>query len=355
MRALVFAGFGLVLAAMCPAQRLFVIDAMTRGVFAVDPATAVKAQVGTMSANIGLPAALAYDPAAGRMWVSSAQDSSLYIVDVTNWQAMLVGPFGVPSFAMHGLEWDSSTNKLFGACRHDGGLYTIDTGTGTATLVGLTGLPPGNCYLNLAHDPVTDTMWMTHAGTDRLYSVDRVTGQATMIGLLSAGWTGAAAFHPENGRLWITNSLAATLCVVSTTTGMASPVGSLGAGTNMLGLVYVPGAGRLTREAHACGPTTIHITGLPALGAVIATQLGGVIGIPLIGYGITAAGLPYCGCTIGHEWAATVIGSASSFTLPMHPSFLGAQLLIQGADIAGIGGCVNPPLTLTDTITVTIG
>jgi hypothetical protein len=354
MRTLALPGCLLLLAAVSPAQRLIAVDSTTRGVFEVDPATAARVQVGTMSGNVGIPAALAYDQFTGRMWVSSTQNDSLYVVDVTNWNATVVGSFGSSAFVMHGLEWVWSTNTLYGASYHDGGLYTIDTATGAATLVGLTGLPSTNRFLNLAYDVLTNTMFMTNAGTDRLYSVDLATAQVTMIGLMSTGWSGAAAFDYGTDTLFLTNNSASTLWTVSTTTGAGTLVGSLGSG-NMIGLVHVAGAGRLTRASLGCGPTTIAVTGHPQIGSPITWEVGATTGFPWLGFGLNGLSLPFCGCTIAHDWAVALPGSSITFSLPGLPTVIGVQLFTQGLDLLGTGGCPSPQLTLTDAITLTIG
>lgn len=338
------------------AQRLIGIDS-ARGVWQIDTATGARTSLGVSTANAGVTGGLAYDAATGRLWCTSTSQHELFTLDVTNWAATAVGPFGPSMPFMHGIEWDPSTQTLYGhgSSAVTGGLYTLDPATGAATFVGASGLTAGVGFPNLGSDPTQNVLWMTHATTDSLYSVDRATGTPTLVGPL-LGPTGptALAFDTDDQKLYLTCNLTNSLYTIDTATGQTTFVGAMGQG-NMLGLAYIPGAGRLTRAAHACGPTTIRVTGHPAIGATIATELGDVVGIPLIGYGITTAGLPFCGCTIGHEWAATVIGSSSSFTIPPNPGLVGVQLSLQGADIAGIGGCQDPPLTLTDTITVTIG
>jgi hypothetical protein len=339
--------------AICPAQRLLTVDS-SGGVFEVDPATAARTQIGTMSGNVGISAGLAYDQSTGRMWVTSTQNDSLYRVDVTNWQATLVGSFGSAALVMHGLEWDWSTNTLYGASYHDGGLYTIDTATGAATLVGLTGLPSTNRFLNLAYDVLTNTMLMTNAGTDSLYTVDRATGQVTLIGPMSMGWSGAAAFDYVTDTLFVTNNSSATLWNVSKTTGAGTLVGSIGPG-NMIGLVYVAGAGRLTRASLGCGPAAITVVGHPETGSAITWQVGATTGLPWLGFSLVGLSAPFCGCTIAHDWSVALPVNNVTWTVPSSPTVIGVQLFTQGLDLLGTGGCPSPQLTLTDAITLTIG
>jgi hypothetical protein len=345
------------LAAPLAAQRMFLFDS-SRAVHEVDPATGVRTPVGTLTANVGIAAGAAYDQQNGRLFVTSTGNDSLYRVDLTNWNATLVGPYGNAALVMHGLEWDPTTATLYGMSSHDGGLYTIDTTTGAATLVGLTGV---TSFCNLAWDPVQNVMWMTHSAPntsptpDALYTIDRTTAAVSFVGPLGAPTNpNGLAYRLDNLTLYLVCNSTDFLYSVDTTTGAATAIGSPLA-SNTLGIVWIPGTGRLTRAVHGCGPTTITVTGHPEIGSTITTALGATVALPFVGYGLTPLGVPFCGCTIGHEWTAAVFGATSQFPLPANPAIIGVQLLIQGADLLGPGGCPDPMLTLTDTITVTIG
>ena len=138
------------------------------------------------------------------------------------------------------------------------------------------------------------------------------------------------------------------------TTGTATVGGPMGS-SNILGLVYIPGTGRLSRTVHGCGPTTIAVSGNPNIGDTVEFTIGGATGFPLIGFGQTQLGIPFCGCTIGHEWAVALFGANGSLTIPPSSVFIGANVYAQGMDFLGAGGCADPMLTLTDTITVAVG
>ncbi len=343
------------LAAPLAAQRMFTVDS-NRVVKEVDVATGVRTQVGTLTANVSTAAGFAYDRVSGKLYVTSTGNDSLFVVDVTNWNATLVGPYGSSSLVMHGLEWDPTTNTLFGMS--NGALYTIDTSTGTATLVGTTGL---TSFCNLAWDPVQNVMWMSHSASstaptpDALYTIDRATAAVTLIGPLGAPTNpNGLAYCIDNLTLYLVCNSTDRLYSVDTATGTATAIGAAVA-SNTLGLVWIPGTGRLTRAAHACGATTITATGHPEIGSTITTTLGSVTSLPFVGYGLTPLGVPFCGCTVGHDWAAAVFGATSQFPIPADPAVVGVQLSIQGTDFLAPGGCANPLLTVTDTITVTIG
>jgi DNA-binding beta-propeller fold protein YncE len=335
------------------AQRMFALDA-NRSVYELDLTTAVRTLVGTVSGNAGVAAGFTYDRVTGKLWLTSSGNDSVYLVDLTNWSASLVGNYGLGTVvAMHGIEWDSSTNTLWAMSQHNGGLYTVDQATGSATLLGLSGTIG---FQNLAHAALTDTMFMTASGTDSLYTIDRATGAATLIGAMGAGAANVngLAFDSDNQTLYATDNLTDNLYSIDTTTGAATAIGAT-AGTNLVGLVFVPGGGRLSRVEHGCGAATIRVTGHPAIGATIETVLDNCTGLPFVGYGIITVTFPFCGCTIGHEWAQASFGATASIVLPPNPGLIGAQLFIQGTDFLGTGGCIDPLLALTDTITVTIG
>lgn len=333
------------------AQRMLVLDS-SRAVHEVDITTGVRTPVGTVSANAGTAGGFAYDQATGRLFLTSTSNDAVYTVDVTNWEATLIGGYGNAAIVMHGIEWDATTNTLYAMSSHNAGLYTVDQTTGLATLVGTTGL---TSFCNLVHDLFTDTMYMTNSGTDSFYSIDRATGAATLIGPLSGPTNpNGLAFNVDNGLIYLVDNTTDNLYTINPTTGAATLIGSLGS-SNPLGLVYIPGAGRLSRIAHGCGPMKITPTGHPGIGHTITTKLTNTTGFPFVGFGLASLGLPFCGCTIGHEWAAVAPGGTVPFAIPSNPALIGVDLYIQGLDFLGTGGCADPQLALSDTIKVSIG
>lgn len=340
-----------VLAAAAPAQRLIACES-NRTLWEVDRTTASRTQIGTISSNAGISAGLAFDPASGTLYLTSTGNDSVYRLDLATGNATLIGAYGNPSLVMHGLEWDSSTGTLYGASQHDNGLYRIDTATGAATLIGTSGL---TSFVNLGYDAANDVLYATNSGTDSLYVVDRSTGAQTLVGPLGGPTNpNGLAHEPGADVLWLVDNSTDTLYRVDRSTGAATAVGSTGPG-NLLGLVWLPDGGSIVRTPHGCGPTTIATTGVPRPGGTVTTVLGGVTGAPFTGLGLLPLNVPFCTCTLGHEWAAPNFGATLQIQVPNSAAFAGVTVLIQGADLFGTGGCAAPVLTLTDTMVVTIG
>jgi hypothetical protein len=341
----------LVISSPVAAQRLIAFDS-NRTVYEIDIQTGLRQQLGVVSINTAAVAAATYDIQAGKLYVSSTVTDTLYVVDVTDWRAVPVGPYGGTAISVHGLEWDASSGTLFGMSSHDGGLYRISTSNGAANLIGTTGL---SVFHNLCHDVVQNQMWMVNAVTASLYSIDRTTAAVTLVGPLNGPVNAnGLAYDIDNQRVHLVCNYTDTLYRVDTATGSAAPIGAPGGG-NLIALVYVPGNGRLVRAAHGCSATNIAVTGHPNAGYSIAATVRDAMGLPVIGYGTTALGISFCGCTIGHDWLVAVPGAASGFAIPNLPSVVGMQVFVQGLDLLGAGGCSGLQLTLTDTIEVTIG
>jgi hypothetical protein len=335
-----------------PAQRLIAVDS-ARALVAIDLVSAAKTPLATVSAAVGTPSALAFDSAAGVMFLSSNTTDSLYTVNLLTGTATLVGPYGDPALVMQGLELDSSSGQLYGASSHNGGLYTIDRSTGAATLVGLSGLAG---TLNLAYDSIANRMFATSTGGDSLYAVDRATGAMTLIGNLQGSSNPQGlTFDPGTGALWLVDNASDLLYAIDPATGQAHTVGSTGAG-NLLGLAFVPGGtGSVQRLVHHCGNATLFAHGDPGIGGGVTVHLGGATGVPFVGFGVAPAAVPFCGCTIGHEWAVATAGTTTSLVIPANAALLGLQVGMQGLDLFGTGGCADPAIVLTDTLLLTIG
>lgn len=124
--------------------------------------------------------------------------------------------------------------------------------------------------------------------------------------------------------------------------------------TAFRGLRIIPTPNVATRVAHGCGPTTIDVSGAATPGGTVTTTLGGVVGVPVIGLGFTVANLPFCTCTLGHDWAITVFAANFPLSVPSLPNLYGLSFGLQGIDAFAPGGCAALQLTLTDTMVVTI-
>ncbi|MBK8096995.1 MAG: hypothetical protein IPK26_07805 [Planctomycetes bacterium] len=104
-----------------------------------------------------------------------------------------------------------------------------------------------------------------------------------------------------------------------------------------------------------CGATTFSVFGNPNLTGSLTAQLGNVTGAPFVGVGFVGNPMPFCTCTLGHDWAAANFGAAVTIAIPCLPPLVGMAVYLQGADLFGAGGCPAPQLTLTDTWQVVIG
>ena len=65
--------------------------------------------------------------------------------------------------------------------------------------------------------------------------------------------------------------------------------------------------------------------------------------------------MPFCTCTLGHDWSVALFGATATINIPNVPIYIGTQIGIQGADLLGPGGCPSPQVALTDAMVVTIG
>ncbi|MBL8724396.1 MAG: hypothetical protein JNK49_10145 [Planctomycetes bacterium] len=150
-----------------------------------------------------------------------------------------------------------------------------------------------------------------------------------------------------------TNSL---LAIVDTgPTATFTTLATAGTNTVFRGVRLTTPSNYVTRIPHGCGNLTLNGIGDASLGTSFVTTLGGATGLGFIGYGFVAIPQPLCGaCTIGHEWAAPLFGTSSSFNIPQNQAFVGITIAIQGADGFGLGGCQVPQVVLSDTLTITL-
>lgn len=116
-----------------------------------------------------------------------------------------------------------------------------------------------------------------------------------------------------------------------------------------------PGNGGIARQVHGCGAAALSITGVPEIGTTMTMNLTGTTGVPFLGLGLAVAAVPFCTCTLGHDWSSVSYGSSVGLAVPLATSFLGMVIGAQGADLLGGGGCVSPQVALTDTLVITIG
>lgn len=346
-----FTGSGTFAAAafIAPTGRLVAVDS-SRALFAIDPLSGLKTQIGTVSTNAGTTAGLAFDPENHIVYLTSTSLDALFTLDLNSGQATLVGSYSNPALVMHGLEYDSRNRVLYGASSHDGGLYRIDTQTGQETLVGLTGLAS---FVNLGYDSRTDTLYASNSGADSFYTIDRSTGVATLINNLGGPTNpNGLAYDAAAGVMYLVDNSTDQLYRVDLASGFAQPIGSTGAG-NLLGLVHIARGSNIVRREHGCGSATLRASGAAALGSNFTLQLTGT-GSPFLGVGLTSFELPICSCILGHDWSTSFPTGTLSVGIPNDPLLIGGQVALQGLDLGAVGGCPVPAFELTDTLIVTI-
>lgn len=93
----------LAIAPAATAQRLVAVDS-SRALSTIDPVTAVRTSIGTVSVNASTTAGLALDISTNTVYLTSTGNDSLFTLDVDTGVATLVGAYGDPSLVMHGLE-----------------------------------------------------------------------------------------------------------------------------------------------------------------------------------------------------------------------------------------------------------
>lgn len=182
--------------------------------------------------------------------------------------------------------------------------------------------------------------------------------------LAPTGFTGCRAVHGrvQNGVLTLfattgsPNSGNAIVSVVDTgPASVFSVVATAAANTVFRGLRMVPQAGSIARLATGCGNLGINATGSGSMGDTVTTTIGNFTGLPFLGFGLQVGPSPLCpNCSLGHEWTASSFGSTNVFQVPMNPAFLGVTIGVQGAEVFGSNVCTILPVTLSDTIVITI-
>ncbi len=110
--------------------------------------------------------------------------------------------------------------------------------------------------------------------------------------------------------------------------------------------------GSITTLSPGCGTTQLRVTGAPVVGGFLHAELSNLApgGLPLIGLDFVASPTPFCGCTVGHGWAVILFGTSWNLDVPMATSFCGLPIVVQGTELWGIGGCVAPQITFTETV-----
>ncbi|HEX5050758.1 MAG TPA: hypothetical protein VFZ65_03200 [Planctomycetota bacterium] len=151
---------------------------------------------------------------------------------------------------------------------------------------------------------------------------------------------------------------AQTQLVTVTDTGPGSVVTSLAtspSNTAFRGLRYIAKPSTLQRFANSCGSADIEVNGNCEIGTDVRTTILNPVGFPFVGYGSTSLNLPFCGCTVAHDFTLLVGGPTHTLSLPFDPAVTGFVIYIQGLDFLAPGAC-SPglPFALTDSFAFTV-
>lgn len=115
----------------------------------------------------------------------------------------------------------------------------------------------------------------------------------------------------------------------------------------------------ITLLANGCGNTGITVCGSPNIGGFLRTELtpsNPTGGIPIIGYDTVGSISSFCTCTTLHTFPIALwFATSDVIQVPVHPSFFGMIIAIQGAEFNGTGGCAPVPVNFTDGYGVRLG
>ena len=104
----------------------------------------------------------------------------------------------------------------------------------------------------------------------------------------------------------------------------------------------------LQRIPATCGAADIIATGNGQIGTDVTTTVLNPLGFPFVGYGVVQLNVPFCNCTIVHDFTLLVGGPSHTLSLPNNPTLIGIVVYSQGLDFLAPGGCPDPTFTLTD-------
>lgn len=178
----------------------------------------------------------------------------------------------------------------------------------------------------------------------------------TLTQSATQGCRGLTGFT-QNGvtTLWATSNGGtgvATELVTVTDNGLGSPFTVLATSplnTAYRGVRFFGLPTTLSRIPASCGAMDIVGTGNAQIGTdVVFTLKNSAFGLGLIGFGTTPGSVPFCNCTIVHDFGVVLFGPQVTFPLPNNPIYIGLPLFTQGFDFLAPGGCPDPTFTLTD-------
>ncbi len=255
------------------------------------------------------------------------------------------------------LHTTSASGAFQGVCTVGSGLPT----TGSQAIAVLPGFPTAAGPSNYDHffaDPTTlyvaDDRTNGSGGIQKWTLAAGVwTLQYTLALAANSGCRGVSGFK-QNGAttLWATaNTAALTQIVSGIDTGPGSPLTVLASAptnTAFRGIRFLAAPTTLLRIPATCGAADIIAAGNAQIGTDVHTTVLNPLGFPFVGYGLTLLNVPFCNCTIVHEFTLLVGGASQTLSLPNNPALFGVGIFIQGLDFLAPGGCPDPTFTLTD-------
>lgn len=246
------------------------------------------------------------------------------------------------------------------------GVYTVGTGLPTTsgqTTAVLPGLPTTSgpsTYDFWFADPVTlymadDRAVLSNGGVQKWANVNGTWVQQYIL-QPTAGCR-AVTGRRVNGVTTIYATTATGQIVSIVDNGAGSPatvVATAPTNTAFRGMRLLSKPTTLARLPAACGTTGIQATGNAEVGTDVITTISGAQGIPFVSYGLTFFNLPFCGCSLVHDFIVLAPGVQSTLSIPNSPSLFGFALYIQGVDLGSTTGCQDPLFALTDGYALTI-
>lgn len=303
-----------------------------------------------------------------RFWASGSRDGVRFVASLG----------GSTSLAING----GSPFNLRQVSIFHGDLYATHSSASTQGILQIgTGLPTTvgqsvtllNGFPLISGPSMYDMFW---ASPTVVYIADDQTGGGGGIKKweLSAGlWTNTATFSlPSTGCTGITGFVQNGTTTLWVTTRSGNPTGiatlvDTGIGSVLTPIVIPPANARFrgirriglpssgSQFPVGCGTANIKVTGNGEMGTNMFTSVtNSFAGLNLIGFGVFPVFVPFCNCTIAHEYTVMVTGP--DFTLQVVPSWatLGLSIYVQAIDLFAPGGCADPLLTLTEAVSFTV-
>lgn len=338
----------------------------------VDTTTTVTdAFSGALAAGANIRGAATDD--GSRFWVSGSKDGVRFVAnlgDSTTTGLNAGAPFNLRQITIfhNDLYVTSASGTVFGVAKvGTGGLPTA----GTQSITLLNGFP------NATGPSTYDMFW---ASPTRVYVADDQTGGGGGIrrwDLAAGTWTNTATFQlPLTGCTGLTGFVLNGVTTLWATTRVGSGATSIvqlidaGPGSPLTQIVAAPTNARFRgiRRVGAlpiqslfpigCGAAGIKVTGTAEMNTPVFVSVTNPGGFPIMAFGVTPLFFqPFggCSCALGHDWLVYFV--AADFTLDVQASWgavAGLDLYVQAADVFAPGGCTDPMLTLSDTMSFRI-